>query len=208
MSRMPRIWHMYASALLDQRLLTRARQALDRALHALPVTQHHRVWPLVLRLAYISDCPAVTAVRLRRRYLQFDPVYAEEFIAYLVSAGRFREVAEQLAAAISDDGFCSAKGTTKRQLLLDLCDLVAKHPDDVAGMPVEAILRSAVCKFPEEYGVLWTTLAGHYVRKGIHNKTRDVLEEATVAATTVKDFRLVFEYVLPALRACRGCRGA
>ncbi|CAD6339703.1 unnamed protein product [Miscanthus lutarioriparius] len=171
MSRMPRIWHMYASALLDQRLLTRARQALDRALRALPVTQHHRVWPLVLRLAYFPGCPAVTAVRLLRRYLQFDPAYAEEFIAYLVSAGRFREAAEQLATAISDDGFRSAKGTTKRQLLLDLCDLLAKHPDDVAGMPVEAILRSAVCKFPEEYGVLWTTLA-------------------------VKDFRLVFESYL------------
>lgn len=38
MSRMPRIWHMYASALLDQRLLTRARQALDRALRALPLS--------------------------------------------------------------------------------------------------------------------------------------------------------------------------
>jgi len=154
------------------------------------------VWPLVLRLAYLPGCPAVTAVRLLRRYLQFDPAYAEEFIAYLVSAGRFREAAEQLASAISDDGFRSAKGTTKRQLLLDLCDLVAKHPDDVAGLPVEAILRSAVRKFPEEYGVLWTTLAGHYARKGVQNKARDVLEEATAAATTVKDFRLVFESYL------------
>ena len=161
-----------------------------------PVTQHHRVCPLVLRLTYLPNCPTVTAVRLLRRYLQFDPAYAEEFITYLVSAGRFREAAEQLAAAISDDGFRSAKGTTKRQLLLDLCDLVAKHPDDVAGMPVEAILRSAVRKFPEEYGVLWTTLAGHYAWKGIHNKERDVLEEATAVTTTVKDFRLVFESYL------------
>jgi pre-mRNA-splicing factor SYF1 len=63
-------------------------------------------------------------------------------------------------------------------------------------MPVEAILRSAVRKFPEEYGVLWTTLAGHYARKGVHTKARDVLEEATAAATTVKDFRLVFESYL------------
>lgn len=149
------------------------------------------MWPLVLRLAYLPGCPAVTAVRLLRRYLQFDPAYIEEFIAYLISVGRFREAAEQLAAAISDDGFRSAKGTTKRQLLLDLCDLVAKHPDDVARMPVEAILRSAVRKFPEEYGVLWTTLVGHYARKGVHNKARDVLEEATAAATTVKDFMLV-----------------
>ena len=38
MSRMPRVWHMYDSALLDQRLLTSARRALDRALCVLPAT--------------------------------------------------------------------------------------------------------------------------------------------------------------------------
>jgi pre-mRNA-splicing factor SYF1 len=128
------------------------------------------VWLLVLHLAYLLGCPAMTAVHLLRRYLQFDPAYIEEFITYLVSVGRFREVAEQLTAAISDDGFRSAMGTTKHQLLLDLCDLIAKHPDDVARMPVEAILCSAVRKFPEEYGVLWTTLVGHYAWKGVHNK--------------------------------------
>ncbi|RLN13396.1 hypothetical protein C2845_PM09G08010 [Panicum miliaceum] len=196
MSRMPRVWHMYASTLLDQRLLTRARRALDRALRALPVTQHHRVWPLVRRLAYLPGCPAPTAARVLRRYLQFDPARAEELVAFLVSAGRFREAAEQLAAAIDDDGFRSAKGTTKRQLLLDLCEILAKHPDDVAGMPVEAILCSAVRKFPEDAGVLWTTLAGHYARKGIHIKARDVFEEGATTATTVKDFRLVFESYL------------
>ncbi|KAF8772544.1 hypothetical protein HU200_005501 [Digitaria exilis] len=199
MSRMPRVWHMYATALIDQRLLTRARRALDRALRALPVTQHRRVvWPLALRLANLPGCPAETSTRvLRRYYLQFDDrAHAEEFVDFLVSAGRFREAAEQLAAAIDDEGFCSAKGTTKRQLLLDLCDLIAKHPEDVVGMPVEATLCGAVRKFPEEAGVLWTTLAGHYARKGIHDKARDVFEEGITTASTVKDFRLVFESYL------------
>ncbi|CAN6214429.1 unnamed protein product [Urochloa humidicola] len=197
MSRMPRVWHMYASALLDQRLLTRARRAIDRALCALPPTQHHHMWPLALRLAYLPGCPAETAVRVLRRYcLQFDPAHAEEFIAFLVSAGRFREAAEQLATAINDDGFRSAKDTTKRELLLDLCEILAKHPDDVVGMPVEAILCNAVRKFPEEAGALWTALAGHYARKGIHGKARDVFEEGAAAAATVKDFGLVFESYL------------
>jgi pre-mRNA-splicing factor SYF1 len=159
---------MYASALLEQRFLTRARRVLDRALRALPVTQHHRVWPLLRRLAYLPGCPAPTAVSVLRRYLQFDSAHAE------------------------DDGFCSAKGTTKQQLLLDLCELLAKHPDDVAGMPVEAILCSAARKFSEEAGV-WTTLAGYYARKGIHHKARDVFEEGAATATSVKDFRLVFD---------------
>ncbi|CAL5047020.1 unnamed protein product [Urochloa decumbens] len=196
MSRMPRVWHMYASALLDQRLLTRARRAIDRALRALPPTQHHHVWPLALRLAGLPGCPALTAVSILRRYVQFDPAHAEEFVAFLVSAGRFREAAEQLAAAIDDTGFRSAKGTTKHQLLLDLCELLAKHPDDVAGMHVEAILCSAARKFPEEAGALWTALACHYARKGIHGKARDVFEQSATDAATVKDFGLVFESYL------------
>ncbi|XP_044372687.1 pre-mRNA-splicing factor syf1 homolog [Triticum aestivum] len=196
MSRMPRVWHMYASSLLHQRLLTRARHVLDRALRSLPVTQHHHVWPLHLRLASLPDCPAPTAVRVHGRHLQFDPDHEEDFIAFLVSAGRWRDAAQHLAAAIDDEGFVSVKGTTKRQLLLDLCGLLAQHPEDVAGMPVDGILRGSIRKFPEEAGVLWTSLASHYARRGLHGKARDVFEEAMTTATTVKDFRMVFDAYL------------
>lgn len=196
MSRMPRVWHMYFSALLDQRLLTRARRALDRALRSLPVTQHHRMWPLLLRLASLPGCPVPTAIRVLRRHLQFDPAHAEHFIAFLVSAGRWREAADHLAAAVNDDCFVSAKGRTKRQLLLDLCHLLAQHPEEVAGLPVDAILRGSVRRFPDEAGALWTCLAGHYARVGLHGKARDVFEEGVATATTVKDFRLVFEAYL------------
>jgi pre-mRNA-splicing factor SYF1 len=154
------------------------------------------VWPLFLRLASLPGCPALTAIRVHRRYLQFDPSHAEDLIAYLVSAGMFREAAEHLDAVINDEGFRSVKGTSKRQLLLHLCDLLAQHPEDVAGLPVEAILRSAVRKFPEEAGVLWTTLAGYFARKGLHDKARDVFEEGTTTAAAVKDLRLVFEACL------------
>ncbi|KAM3194036.1 hypothetical protein ACQJBY_070597 [Aegilops geniculata] len=196
MSRMPRVWHTYASSLLHQRLLTRARRVLDRALRSLPVTQHRRVWPLHLRLASMPDCPAPTAIRVHGRHLQFDPDHAEEFIAFLASAGRWRDAAHHLAAAIDDEGFVSVKGTTKRQLLLDLCGLLAQHPEEVAGMPVDAILRGSIRKFPEEAGVLWTCLASHYARRGIHGMARNVFEEATTTATTVKDFRMVFDAYL------------
>ncbi len=48
MHKMPRIWELYLRSLLDQRLVTRTRRACDRALAALPVTQHDRVWTLFL----------------------------------------------------------------------------------------------------------------------------------------------------------------
>ncbi|CAM0913536.1 unnamed protein product [Alopecurus aequalis] len=196
MSRMPRVWHMYASWLLHQRLLTRARHALDRALRSLPVTQHHRVWPLFLRLAALPGCPAETALAVYRRHLQFDPGHAEGLVAFLVSAGRWRDAAQHLAAAINDDGFVSVKGTTKRQLLLDLCGLLSQRPDEVAGMPVDAILCDGIRKFPDDAGVLWTCLASHHARTGLHGKARDVFEEALTTAATVKDFHMVFDAYL------------
>jgi len=48
MHKMPRIWELYLRSLLDQKLLTKTRRACDRALAALPVTQHDRVWAIYL----------------------------------------------------------------------------------------------------------------------------------------------------------------
>ena len=48
MHKMPRIWELFLRSLLEQRLVTRTRRACDRALAALPVTQHDRVWTIFL----------------------------------------------------------------------------------------------------------------------------------------------------------------
>lgn len=48
MHKMPRIWLDYLSLLVDQRLVTRTRRSFDRALCALPITQHDRIWQLYL----------------------------------------------------------------------------------------------------------------------------------------------------------------
>jgi len=90
MHKMPRIWVLYLTSLLDQRLLTRSRRAFDRALRALPVTQHDRIWPLYLRLASLPACPVETSLRVFRRYLQYDPSPAEDFINFLISANRWQ----------------------------------------------------------------------------------------------------------------------
>ena len=46
---------------------------------------------------------------------------------------------QQLAAAVDDDGFCSAKGTTKRQPVLELGEILAEQPDDGCHMTVQII---------------------------------------------------------------------
>ena len=48
MHKMPRIWLEYAEFMVGQRWLTRTRRLFDRALCALPITQHDRLWQLYL----------------------------------------------------------------------------------------------------------------------------------------------------------------
>ena len=69
MHKMPRLWEDYLAFLTLQPRLTETRKAFDRALQALPVTQHERIWTLYL--AFAKTCPVKeTAVRIYRRYLQ------------------------------------------------------------------------------------------------------------------------------------------
>lgn len=68
-AQMPRIWLDFCHFLTDQCRITRTRQVFDRALRALPITQHHRIWPLYLGFMKKHDIPE-TAVRVFRRYLK------------------------------------------------------------------------------------------------------------------------------------------
>ena len=51
MHKMPRIWMDYLTFLSAQHRTTETRHAFDRALRALPVTQHERIWELYLTFA-------------------------------------------------------------------------------------------------------------------------------------------------------------
>lgn len=70
--KMPRIWLDYCQFLVSQSKITRCRRSFDRALRALPVTQHPRIWPLYLRFARNLPLPE-TAIRVYRRYLKVSP---------------------------------------------------------------------------------------------------------------------------------------
>ena len=48
MHKMPRVWLDYLDLLVEQKHITGSRRAFDRALAALPITQHDRVWTLYL----------------------------------------------------------------------------------------------------------------------------------------------------------------
>eukprot|EP00983_Pelagomonas_calceolata_P115097 1160158-Pelagomonas_calceolata.AAC.1 len=54
MHKMPRIWLDYLELLVEQKFVTKARRTFDRALAALPITQHDRVWVLYLVCGLVS----------------------------------------------------------------------------------------------------------------------------------------------------------
>lgn len=109
MHKMPRIWMDYCTFLTDQCKITRTRKVFDRALRALPVTQHNRIWPLYISFVKKHDIPE-TAVRVFRRYLKLSPENAEEYVDYLNDKQRLDEAAIVLAKIVNDENFVSQQG--------------------------------------------------------------------------------------------------
>ncbi|KAK4753245.1 hypothetical protein SAY87_022043 [Trapa incisa] len=193
MHKMPRIWIMYLQTLTEQKLITRTRRTFDRALCALPVTQHDRIWEPYLMFVSQRGIPIETSLRVYRRYLKYDPTHIEDFIEFLVNSSLWQEAAERLASVLNDDQFFSIKGKTKHRLWLELCDLLTKHATEVSGLNVDAIIRGGIRKFTDEVGRLWTSLAEYYIRRNLHEKARDVFEEGMTTVVTVRDFSVIFD---------------
>ncbi len=60
------------------------------------------------------------------------------------------EAARKMAELVDDEIFRSLEGKSKHQLWLELCDIITKHPKEVSGLKVDAILRSGIRKFTDE----------------------------------------------------------
>ncbi|MED6174847.1 hypothetical protein PIB30_072883 [Stylosanthes scabra] len=167
--KMPRIWIMYLQTLTHQKLLTRTRRTFDRALCALPVTQHDRIWEPYLVFVTQKGVPIETSLR---------------------------EAAERLASVLNDDMFLSIKGKTRHGLWLELCDLLTKHANQVKGLNVDPIIRGGIRKFTDQVGMLWISLAKYYIRRKLHEKARDVFEEGMSTVVTARDFGVIFDSYL------------
>ncbi|KAK3188096.1 hypothetical protein Dsin_027657 [Dipteronia sinensis] len=193
MHKMPRIWIMYLETLTSQKLITKTRRTFDRALCALPVTQHDRIWEIYLRFVEQKGIPIETSLRVYRRYLKYDPTHIEDFIEFLVISELWQEAAERLASVLNDDRFYSIKGKTKHRLWLELCDLLTQHATEVSGLNVDAIIRGGIRKFTDEVGRLWTSLADYYIKRNLFEKARDIFEEGMTTVVTVRDFSVIFD---------------
>eukprot|EP00607_Mallomonas_marina_P000396 CAMPEP_0182435792 /NCGR_PEP_ID=MMETSP1167-20130531/77658_1 /TAXON_ID=2988 /ORGANISM="Mallomonas Sp, Strain CCMP3275" /LENGTH=772 /DNA_ID=CAMNT_0024627215 /DNA_START=266 /DNA_END=2584 /DNA_ORIENTATION=- len=190
---MPRIWIDYLGVLLKIKKGTSARKCFDKALQALPITQHEEIWKLYIQWAKEFGVPD-TAVRVFRRYMMIQPSQREEFVSYLESISQYEEAARQLAICVNDDHYVSPSGATRHQMWMRLCELCASHPDEVShSLHVDAIIRSGIARFSDEVGRLWCRLADYYIRSGLFEKARDVYEEGIHTVITVRDFTTIFD---------------
>lgn len=192
MNKMPRLWLDYCEFLINQSKIVRTRRTFDRALRALPITQHQRIWPLYLKFVQMHDIEE-TAIRVYRRYLKLCPENTEEFIEYLGSIGRLEEAAERVAGIINQEDFVSKAGKSKHQLWNELCELISKNPDKVTTLKVEPIIRQGIKRYTDQIGVLWNSLADYYIRSGQFENARDIYEESIQTVVTVRDFTQVFD---------------
>ncbi|NXI29685.1 SYF1 factor, partial [Sterrhoptilus dennistouni] len=192
MHKMPRIWLDYCQFLAEQGRITRTRRTFDRALRALPITQHRRLWPPYLSFVRRHPLPE-TAVRVFRRFLKLCPEEAEQYVSYLRSVGRLDEAAQVLARLVNDERFVSRQGKSNYQLWQELCELLSQHPDRVRSLDAGGIIRGGLTRFTDQRGRLWGALADCYVRCGHLEKARDVYEEAVQTVMTVRDFTQVFD---------------
>ncbi|KAH7035683.1 uncharacterized protein B0I36DRAFT_347423 [Microdochium trichocladiopsis] len=196
LNKMPRIWEMYLKFLLSQPVVTLTRRTFDRALRALPITQHNRIWALYRPFA--NSAAGETAVKIWRRYMQVHPEDAEDFVELLSHVGLYTEAVKKYIDILNNPRFNSKQSKGHYELWSEMIDLIVEHANEVetsyeTGIDVERIIRSGISRFADQRGKLWCGLATYWVRRGSFERARDVFEEGITTVMTVRDFTLIFD---------------
>lgn len=196
LNKMPKIWEMYISFLMQQPLVTPTRRTFDRALRSLPITQHNRIWAKYRPFA--NSAGGQTALKVWRRYMQIHPEDIEDFIELLVELGQYTEAVKKYMDILNNPRFRSKERKSNFQLWSEMVDLMVMHAKEVqfgdsVGIDVEKIIRSGIERFADQRGKLWAGLATYWITKGSFEKARDIFEEGIVTVMTVRDFTLIFD---------------
>lgn len=196
LNKMPKIWEMFLTFLMQQPMVTYTRRTFDRALRALPLTQHNRIWALYRPFA--SSVSGETALKIWRRYMQIHPEDCEDFIGLLVEMGEYTEAVKRYMDILNNPKFRSKQGKSHFQLWSEMMDLLVTQAKEVmtgnvTGIDVENIVRSGIERFPDQRGKLWAGLATYWITRGNFERARDIFEEGITTVMTVRDFTLIFD---------------
>jgi pre-mRNA-splicing factor SYF1 len=193
MYKMPRIWVMYIELLIRQKFITRVRKTFDDALKNLAITLHQQwIWGRYIK--WSERCGVRrTAVVVYKRFLKVNPGKTEDFITVLAESGAVEEAALELTRFLDNPALSSSSGKSRYDLWKQLVTLCTENPTKVRHLDVEAVIRSGIKRFASEVGNLYNALAVYYVKQGVFGKARDVFEDGIAAASTVRDFSVIFD---------------
>jgi len=196
LNKMPKIWDMFLAFLMQQPLVTYTRRTFDRALRALPITQHNRIWARFRPFA--NSASGDTAIKIWRRYMQIHPEDSEDYITLLVELGQYTEAVKKYMDILNNPKFRSKHGKSNFQLWSEMVDLLVEKAQEVetgntAGINAEKIVRSGIDRFADQRGKLWAGLATYWITRGNFERARDIFEEGITTVMTVRDFTLVFD---------------
>lgn len=192
MHKFPLVWLEYCRFLMKQKLITRTRKTFNRALQALPITQHDKIWKLYLEFINQKYVPAETGICVYKRYLKYKPEYIEDYIEYLTSREAIDEACVQLVKLVNNEEFVSMYNKSKHDFWMELCRLISKYPDKIKSINAENVIRSGIKKYTTEIGQLWCYLATYFINLGHIEQACNVYEEGISTVATVRDFNLVF----------------
>jgi pre-mRNA-splicing factor SYF1 len=196
LNKMPVIWEMYLTFLLRQPLVTRTRRTFDKALRALPVTQHNRIWKLYKSFA--DSASGETAIKIWARYMQIHPEDAEDYIEILAENGRYVEAVKWYIKILDNPKFKSKNAKSEFQLWTEMLELMVTRAGEIgdnhtSGIDVDAIIRSGIERFADQRGKLWAGLATYWITRGDFERARDIFEEGVTTVMTVRDFTMIFD---------------
>jgi pre-mRNA-splicing factor SYF1 len=207
LSQMPRLWIDYATILLKCGRFSRFRSVFDRCLQSLPLTQHSKVWAILIPLMK-EFLPVRLSLHFFRRYLRLNPSFREEdYIPYLKSLNNcYEEVAIEILQLLRENSTSNElTPVMSHNYWMELCEICANHAvtfqkissnERKTIIDVEGTIRDALTRFPDEAGRLWNYLAEYYIRSGKFDEASSVYEEAMNSVIFVRDFTLVFDSLI------------
>ncbi|EFC49847.1 predicted protein [Naegleria gruberi] len=208
MHRMPLIWLKYLKFIVRyQPSITYVRSVLNRALQALPLTQHQIIWKFI-SMEWIlnpqSKVPTETGRRLLKRYLRLEPSFINNYVDYLNRNNCYTELCELYIyflnyASTQVDSKTNSSSVASNHSPLQIweyfCDILGTKALSI-NMPhskIENTLLSGIKRYPSEVGKLWTTLAQYYIQYGKFDIAMGIYEKGMESVSTVKDWNLIFD---------------
>ena len=202
MMKMPKIWIDFIQFMFEQNLITKTKSIFNKALQAIPITQHKKLWDIYIPyIESLSNCHQ-TKIEIFKRYIKFNPDYKEKFINFLIGIKEFNIAIYYIIEILNDENFYSKENKSQYYYWIILCQIINNYPEYIdlsicnKELNVDRVIRHGIKKYSDEVGNLWVTLANYYIKIGLIEKAREIFEEALEKILTVRDFSLVFNSYL------------